>query len=164
MMCKLKLKLSKVRKDKAGVKKFDTAKLRTKTIKEKFTLELRNRFSCLESEIEAVPEDHVVEHQWKKVKDIYNQTAEKVLGYSRRKVKPWISQESWNQIDERAGIKQAVVSSRSDRIKARMKEEYRLKDVEVKRALRRDKREWIDIIAVEAEESAEEGTFGRVVS
>ena len=48
------------------------------------------------------------------------------------------------------GIKQAVDSSRSDRIKARRKEEYRLKDIEVKRALRRDKREWIDKIAEES--------------
>ena len=99
----------------------------------------------------------MVEKKWSNFKNIYNQTAEKVLGYRRRKVKPWISPDSWKQIEERGKIKLAVEEAKSARIKARRKEQYRLKDTEVKRALRRDKRAWMDKIATEAEESAARG-------
>ena len=161
VMCKLKLKLSKVKKDRAGVKKYDTSKLNQRAVRDKFTLELRNRFNCLQVEDDeyddAAPEDSTVEKKWSNFKDIYNQTAEKVLGYRRRKVKPWISPDSWKQIEERGKIKQALDEAKSDRIKARKKEQYRLKDIEVKRALRRDKRKWMDSIASEAEESAARG-------
>ena len=161
VMCKLKLKLSKVKRDKAGVKKYDTSKLRQRAVREKFTLELRNRFSCLQVEDveynDANPEDSTVEKKWSNFKETYNQTAEKVLGYRKRKVKPWISTDSWKQIEDRGKIKQAVEEAKSERIKSRKKAQYRLKDIEVKRALRRDKREWMDKIATEAEEAAARG-------
>ena len=105
VMCMFKLKLSKVKKDRAGVKKYDTSKLKQRTTREKFTLELRNRFSCLQVEDdesdESNPEVSTVEKKWRNFKDTYNQTAEKVLGYRKKKVKPWISPDSWRQIGER---------------------------------------------------------------
>lgn len=161
VMCKLKLKLSKVKKDKSGVKKYDLRKLQQRSTREKFTLELRNRFSCLQVEDDesnaANPEDSTVEKKWRNFKDAYNQTAEKVLGYRRKKVKPWITTDSWQQIEERGKIKKSVDEAKSQRIKERKAAEYRLKDNEVKAALRRDKREWVDRIATEAEESAARG-------
>jgi hypothetical protein len=155
-MCKLKLKLSKVKRDRAGVKKYDTSKLQQKVTREKFTLELRNRFSCLQVEDEY-NEGGTVEKKWSSFKDAYNKTAEMVLGYRKRKVKPCISPDSYKKIDERGKIKEAVDGAKSDRIKTMKKEQYRQKDIEVKRALRRDKREWIDNIAREAEKSAARG-------
>ena len=161
VMCKLKLKLSKVKRDRAGVKKYNTSKLQQKVTREKFTLELRNRFSCLQEEDDefndANPEGGTVEKKWSNFKDAYNKTAEKVLGYRKRKVKPWISPDSYRKIDERGKIKEAVDGAKSERIKTMKKQQYRLKDIEVKRALRRDKRQWIDNIAIEAEKSAARG-------
>ena len=157
----MKLKLSKVKKDKAGVKKYDTSKLRDKATREKFTLALRNRFSCLEVEEDEneVPQsiDNAVEKKWKNFKNIYNETAEKVLGFRKRKVKPWISAESWKLIEERGKLKDATEDAKSQRIKERKKEQHRMKDTEAKRSLRRDKRVWIDRIAMEAEEAATRG-------
>ena len=58
------------------------------------------------------------------------------------------------EIEARGKIKQAVDGAKSARIKKRKQQEYREKDVEVKRALRRDKRKWMDNIAEEAEKCA----------
>ena len=160
VMCKLTLKLSKVKKDSSGVRKFDTSKLRDKAVRDKFTLELRNRFSCLEVEDDqeqAEPDETEVEKTWTNFKDVYNKTAEKVLGFRRRKMKPWISTDSWRHVEERGLIKQAVDEAKSERIKNQKREQYRQKDTEVKRSIRRDKRAWIDRIATEAEESAARG-------
>ena len=156
VVCKMKLKLTKIRKDKSEVKKYNVIKLQEKATKDKFSLELKNRFRALENEQEEDGGD-VVEHKWEKFKDTYNSVAKQVLGYRRKKTKPWISPNTWKQIDERAEMKQKVDSAKSDRIKAEKREGYRIKDKEVKRALRRDKREWMDGVAIEAEQSAERG-------
>ena len=54
------------------MKKYDTSKLRQKATREKFTLELRNRFSCLQVEDdeidEAIPEVSAVEKKWSNFK------------------------------------------------------------------------------------------------
>ena len=158
VICTVKLKLSKVKRDRAGVKKYDISRLQHRATKEKFTLELRNRFSCLQVEDdeneESNAEDSTVEKKWRNFRDVYNQTAEKVLGFRKRKVKPWISPDSWREIEARGKIKQAVDGAKSARIKKRKQQQYREKDVEVKRALRRDKRKWMDNIAEEAEKCA----------
>ena len=41
------------------------------------------------------------------------------MGYRKKKVKPWISPDSWRQIEERGKIKKAVEEAKSQRIKAR---------------------------------------------
>ena len=161
VICTVKLKLSKVKRDRAGVKKYDISRLQHRATKEKFTLELRNRFSCLQEEDdeneESNAEDSTVERKWRDFRDAYNQTAEKVLGFRKRKVKPWISPDSWREIEARGKIKQAVDGAKSARIKERKKQQYREKDVEVKRSIRRDKRKWMDNIAAEAEKCASLG-------
>ena len=91
--------------------------------------------------------DNAVEKKWKNFKNIYNETAEKVLGFRKRKVKPWISVESWKLIEERGKLKVATEDAKSQRIKERKKEQHRMKDTEAKRSLRRDKRVLIDSIA-----------------
>ena len=75
-----------------------------------------------------------------------------MLGYRRRKVKSWILKDRCRQVEERGKLKQEVDEAKSHKIIARKKEKYQLKDIEVKRALGKDKREWIDRIAVKAEE------------
>jgi hypothetical protein len=68
--------------------------------------------------------------------------------------------DSWREIEARGKIKQAVDGAKSARIKKRKQQQYREKDVEVKRALRRDKRKWMDNIAEEAEKCAALGYSG----
>ena len=105
-----------------------------------------------EDEGEVVHKNEV-EKKWKKIKATYCETAKDVLGYRTRKNKSWISPESWKGVEERKQLKKKLAGTRSERRKARLQQEYRKKDLEVKRSLRKDKREWANSIAQEAEDA-----------
>ena len=72
-------------------------------------------------------------------------------------VESWISTESWRKIEERRKLKKTIDGARSERLKNKARNEYREKDKEVKRSLRKDKREWISSVAHEAEDAAQQG-------
>ena len=97
------------------------------------------------------------EKKWKKIKATYCETAKDVLEYRTRKNKSWISPESWKGVEERKQLKKKLAGTRSERRKARLQQEYRKKDLEVKRSLRKDKSEWANCIAQEAEDAAKCG-------
>ncbi len=59
------------------------------------------------------------------------ETTEEVLGYRKGKSKPWISKATWPLIDERKEIKGKIHSTKSERIKDRLKETYKQNDKEV---------------------------------
>ena len=62
--------------------------------------------------------------------------------------------DSWKEIEERRKLKKKIDDAKSERLRKRWQEEYRKKDKLVKRSLRRDKREWANDIAKEAEGAA----------
>ena len=88
------------------------------------------------------------------MEEAYVKTAEEVLGYKKKKNKPWFSQEAWTLVDQRKAIKQKLIGARSERLKQRWQDEYRQKDREVKRQVWGDKRRWTEEIAKEAENAA----------
>jgi len=49
----------------------------------------------------------------------YVKTAEEVLGYKKKKLKPWLSQKAWTLIDQRKAIKQNSIGARSERLRKR---------------------------------------------
>ena len=146
----LKLKLAKVYKKKESRKRFDLNQLKQKEVRNKFNLELRNRFDCLEVE-ETVDDLQALDRKWEGIRDVYNKTAEKVLGVRKGQHKPWISSESWKKIDERKQLKSKANAVKSQRLKEKIKVEYSAKAREVKQCLRSDKRKWTDDLAREAE-------------
>ena len=81
-------------------------------------------------------------------------TAEEVLGRPRKKRKPWVTEESWALVDQREEINKKILSARSERIKKRLRTEYKEKSKQVKRRIRSNKRKWMDAIASEAEDAA----------
>ena len=167
VIAKTLLKLNRTGRRAVQVRRYETSKLNVPEIRKQFQLELRNRFSCLVIEDDGdenrqedegeVARENVVEKKWKKIKDTYCETAKDVLGYRTRKNKSWISPESWKGVEERKQLKQKLVGTRSERLKARLQQEYRKKDLEVKKSLRKDKREWANNIAQEAEDTAKCG-------
>ncbi|KAL9972842.1 hypothetical protein ACROYT_G019223 [Oculina patagonica] len=136
----------------------DTQKLENDVCRRQFCLELRNRFEILQREELEDDETDRAEAELEKANDIiekaYNMTAKKVLGYKKKKVKPWISKESWDLIEQRKTIKLKLDGTSSERLKEKRRVEYKAKDREVKRQIRRDKRNWTEGIAKEAEEAA----------
>jgi len=83
--------------------------------------------------------------------------AEEVLGRKEKSHKPWISYNSWATIDDRKKLKQKIEVTKSERIKDQLRKDYKEKDKETKRSIRRDKRKWIDDLIREAEEAANKG-------
>ena len=121
-------------------------------------MELRNRFEILQREEPEDDETDQPEAELEKANSIlekaYNMTAKKVVGYKTKKVKPWISKESWDLIEQRKAIKLKLDGTSSERLKEKRRVEYKAKDQEVKRQILRDRRNWSQGIAKEAEEAA----------
>ena len=119
---KLRLKLKAAPKRRGITRKtYDTQKLENDGCRRQFRLELRNRFEILQRE---EPEDDQTDQPKAELEKangilekVYNMTAEKVLGYKTKKVKPWISKESWDLIEQRKAIKLKLDGTSSERLK-----------------------------------------------
>ena len=98
-----------------------------------------------------------VHRKWATFKSSFQKTAEEVLGRKEKSHKPWISHNLWATIDDRKKLKQKILVTKSERIKDELRKDYKEKDKETKRSIRRDKRKWIDDLIREAEEAANKG-------
>jgi len=58
------------------------------------------------------------------MEEAYTTTAYEVFGRPRRKRKPWITEESWALVDQREEINKTIRSTRSERIKKRLRTKY----------------------------------------
>ena len=169
VIVKTKLKLNSTGKKQEGITRFEESKLREPVIRHQFQLELRNRFRILQTldqkdmgvddqqNNEQPDQSKSIDYMWQKIKTTYNETALKVLGCREKKCKSWISMESWNKIGERRKLKKKLEDARSERLKNKARNDYREKDKEVKRSLRKDKRDWINGVVQEAEDAVSQG-------
>ena len=118
---KLRLKLKAAPKRHGSRRtRYDTQKLESDGCRRKFHLELRNRFEILQRE-ELEKANGILEKA-------YNTTAKKVLGYKTNKIKPRISIESWDLIEQRKAIKLKLDGTNSERLKEKRRIEYKAKD------------------------------------
>ena len=127
---KINLKLRKTVKKKTNKRNiYDTDKLEQPEIQKKFRIELRNRFRVLENlhQSETDPVESL-EQEWKQIKTIYNDTSSTILGYKNHERKQWISDSTWNSIQERKDIKKKLNNAKSERIKTALQREYSDKD------------------------------------
>ena len=97
-----------------------------------------------------------------RMESIYVGAAKDVLGIAKRTSKPWLHDGAWKKVEERRHLKLKLESTRSERVKKRIKEEYKGKDQEVKRSAREDKRYWMNEMADIAERAAENGRAGEL--
>ena len=79
---------------------------------------------------------------------MYKDTAKSVLDFRKKRDKQWKTPETWRKIDERSKAKDSLLNAKSLRLTQRAKEEYKIKDKEVKRSARRDKRVFVDLHTV----------------
>ena len=93
---------------------------------------------------------------------MYKDTAECVLEFRKKKDKQWITPETWRKINERREAKDNLLNAKSPRLTRRAKEECKIKDKEVKRSARRDKRVFVEESANEAETAAAKGDLNTV--
>ena len=150
VLCKLQLKLKRVNR-KASHQLFDSVKLKDPTIKANFALELQNRFSLLEN----LPEEDI-NTQCEKILDVYKETSQTILGHRKKQRKEWISNVTWNLIEKRREAKLKTISGTIEN-RTQNNEEYRRLHNEVKRNARKDKRDYVENMATEAQVAADKG-------
>ena len=147
-IAKIKIKLKRRKKKPKVCKKFDVGKLNNDDVREEFKISIRNRFDIL---TECPPGTEV---WWDQLKDAMNEAGESTLGYQKPLKEEWISNQTWDLIEERKQLHIKRQNAQPNDIDNAAYEAYRNKDKEVKRSAQRDKREWLDAQADAAEEAA----------
>nr|KAG5686924.1 hypothetical protein BaRGS_020733 [Batillaria attramentaria] len=99
-----------------------------------------------------------IETQWEHSKKLWHDTCEEVLGKRKTQHKEWISADTIQKLEVRKKKKTALNTSRTRRAKARHRKNTPA-DREVKRSTRKDKRDYIDNLANQAEEAAGQGNL-----
>ena len=151
VLCKVRIKLKKVRKDKTA-RQFDSRRLKDPAVKEAFAIELSNRFHAL---TDFYPED--IDEYCCQVHQTFVETSEETLGYSQNLKKTWISDDTWTLIKDRGLLKQRMLTCTDIVRQETLKEQYRNIRREIKRAVKKDKRNYLDNKASEAETAAAKG-------
>ena len=86
-------------------------------------------------------------------------TCEEVLGKKKTQHKEWISADTIHKLETRRERKTVLNNSRTRAAKARAQEEYTAVDREVKRSIKKDKRDYTDDLARHAEIAAGQGNL-----
>ena len=90
-----------------------------------------------------------IKTQWEHYKKLWHDTCEEVLG-----MKEWITADTIHKLEARRERKTVLNNSRSRGAKAKAQEEYTAVDREVKRSIKKDKMDYIDDLARQAETAA----------
>ena len=157
---RLKLKLKRSPMEKEGRTRFGMQKLADEEIRNKYNIEVRNRFQVLEGLVEE--EEENADQTNNRMENVYVATAKEVLATAKRGSKPWLCGRTWKKLEERRQVKMKLESTRSERVKQRIREQNKGKDREVKRSAREDKRRWMSEMAGDAERAAENGRTGEL--
>ena len=150
----VRLRLKKYNNEQARRTKYNVGLLRDKGMQEEFRISLSNRFQPLQEMLEVNEID--IETQWEHSKQLWINTCEEVLGKRKVQHREWISANTIQKIEARKGKKTALNTSRTRTAKAQAQEEYTAANKEVKRSVKKDKKDYIDELAREAEQAAGE--------
>ena len=97
--------------------------------------------------------------QWEHCKKLWHDTCEEVLGKKKTQHKEWISADTIHKLETRRERKTVLNNSRTRAAKARAQEECTAVDREVKRSIKKDKKDYIDDLARQAETAAGQGNL-----
>ena len=97
--------------------------------------------------------------QWEHYKKLWHDTCEEVLGKKKTQHKEWISADTIHKLEARIERKAVLNNSRTRAAKAKAQEGYTAVDREVKRSIKKDKRDYIDDLARQAETAARQGNL-----
>ena len=157
LMTTVKLRLKRFTTASSTRTKYNVGLLRDKDTQAAFQISLSNRFQPLQELIEVNETD--IETQWEHCKKLWQDTCEEVLGKKKTQHKEWISADTIHKLETRRERKTVLNDSRTRAAKARAQEEYTAVDREVKRSIKKDKRDYIDDLARQAETAAGQGNL-----
>ncbi|XP_065568786.1 uncharacterized protein LOC136032404 [Artemia franciscana] len=130
---------------------FDSDKLLDRTTRHEFVTELSNKFEAL-----YISDQDDQEIIWDQIKNLYIESASKTLGNRKKPKDQWLSDRTWQLIEERKVAKLQILAC-PDANQIYKIENYRRIDKAVKKSARRDKRHFYEAKAMIAEEVAKNG-------
>ena len=156
---KLKLKRQKI---KLKPRKPDVSELKMEETKAQFNIQLRNRCVALDNIFED-PEE-----TWEHIETIYNTVSVDVLGYSHKPTEEWITEDTWNETEQRKECKKNLLQDNNECKKTLVQENTDNKNlkmntekvINVKRKVRRDKKAFVDKLALSVQGSILNGRYG----
>jgi len=153
----LKLKLKKNWTPQNPRIKYNTQYLKDNNKRQEFSVTLSNRFEVLN---ELLEEDELgMDDKWTHIKEAWAETCEEVLGRKTWEHKEWISLETLGKIEERRKKKERLNAAKTRARKTAAQKEYTEKHKEVRKSIKQDKRNYINRLALEAEEAAAKGNL-----
>ena len=156
LVAKMKLKLKRhYTEQTANRTRYNTSLLKDQAKKEEFKISLSNKFQALSE----ILEDETTEGKWQRVKETVQSTCQEVLGNSKPAHKEWITASTLSKIEERKRKKAEINNSRTRAQRNKSQKEYANANKEVKKSLKRDKKEFVDKLAKEAEDAAYQGNM-----
>ena len=151
VLCKIRMKLKKFKK-KESERQFNSKKLREPGSREAFSIELSNRFHVLTNLDPGNIDDYC-----NQVHEAFVGTSEETLGFNQNNRKAWISDVTWNLIKERGNVRMRMLACTDLIEKERLRELHRASRRDIKRAVRSDKRKYLEDKASDAENAAANG-------
>ena len=122
-----------------------------------------NILSCFRSEIEQRAQDvcsvptTATDQLWAGIKAAYHDVGSECLGPPPRGLRPWMSIQTWEKIQERGEIKLSLNDALPQHRRVELTDLYREKQKEVKRSVKNDKRSYTEALAQAAEDAAVRG-------
>ena len=157
-----RLMLAKIRLRTAAVQQNNTAIIKRARCYYLDRLKDPNILSSFKSKIEqraldvlAVPSPSM-EQRWSSLKSAYHEVGSECLGPQPKGLRPWMTTETWQKIQERAEIKLSLIDAQSHQ-RAELADLYRKKQREVKQCVKKDKRSFTMALVRAAEDAADRG-------
>ena len=137
--------------------KYNVGHLRNKDTQAAFKISLSNRYQPQQELMEDRETD--IETQWEHGKKLWCDTCEEILGKRKAQNKEWISADTIKKLEMRKEKKKDLNMSQTRAAKTKAQEEYTRPNKEVKRNIKKDKTDFIDDLASQAEKAAGQGNL-----
>jgi hypothetical protein len=135
-----------IRKTVTAPRKINIAKLQDPVACTAFREQLRENLSQNDT-------NGSTEEKWNSVTATFQEASENILGFRPNGRKEWISDHTWNLIERRRDMKGRINTASSPELV----QQYNLLDKQIAKSARSDKRKWVDDIADNAQQAANNG-------
>ena len=152
VIAKIQLKLKRTTHTE-GRAKFNIQQFEDIGTTELYKLTLHNRYQALQ-DLQSQETSTSVEEEWTRLKTIWKETCEEVVGKRKVENKPWLSMDTFKKVGERRERKEVLNRSKTRAAKAQAQKEYEEVNKEVKKSVRMDKKKYIEDLAQQAEDAA----------
>ena len=148
LVAKVKIKLRKAKIASVTNQRIAIEKLKDQATRTNYCTTLRNRFNVLQNDTAMTIDSF---------NNTILETAKECIGFRKKIRKEWMTENTWNAIEERKRIRNRMLNAKSPRLKERFQIEYREKDKEIKSSARRDKKTHTEHLTEEAQNAASKG-------